>query len=149
MEQDDTSTIHFKVKVTFKHIVTWREEELDTTIPTDTRLMLWGYCANISVLDSEHHVYSYVVVRDLYFRLGKMVGFPPHVVPDQFGRNILPWRVVPTCTSLRRACQSFYCSNHVLFFLPSALNLPAGNLNTDPFTRQLPQNKKFPLKNAI
>ena len=118
MEEHGAATIHFEVKVAFGHIRTGCEEELNTTIPTDTILMLSGYCPNVSVFDAEHHIYRYVIVGDLQLRLWKMVGSLSHEVAEEFGRNLLPRRLIPICTSRRRVWQPRYFSNHI-FPLPS------------------------------
>ena len=127
MEQYDTAAIDLKVEIALEHIVTRREEKLNTAVPTDTILMLCGYCANIPVFDPEHHVYRHVVVGDLHLRPGEMVGLLSHVVPEQFGGDILPWGVVPSCTSLRSACQSFYGRIHGMFFASPFSPLEIGN----------------------
>lgn len=44
-----------------------------------------------------------------------MVGFLPHVVLEQLGWDVFPWRLIPTCIILRRAYLSCYLTEHVLF----------------------------------
>jgi len=117
MKKHGAATIHLKVEITLEHIRIRRKEKFDTTVLPNIPLMLCGYCSNVSVRDAKHHVYSRVAIGNFHLRLWEMIGFLPHVVCDQLGRNVFPWRRIPICITLRRTCLSCYPTGRTLYFL--------------------------------
>lgn len=108
MKKHGAATIHLKVEVAFGQIRTRAEKKFDTTVFIDISLMGGGCCPNVAVFDPKHQAHSLVVIRDLHPYLGEMVGFLPHVVPEQLGWNILPGTLIPNRIPYRKAHQ-FSC----------------------------------------
>ena len=102
MKQHGAAAIHLKVEVPFGHIRTRSEEKFDTTVFVNIILMCRGGCTNVSVLDSKHNKYGHVIVGGLHLCLREMVWFFPHVVPDRFGWNAFPRKLIPGCPLHRK-----------------------------------------------
>ncbi len=108
MEEDGAATIHFKVEIAFGHIRTRREKEFNAAIPTDGVLMLLSYGPDVSVFDPEHEAYGRFFIGNLRLGLWKMARLLPHVVSDEYSRNLSPHRIAPICVDRERNWESLH-----------------------------------------
>jgi len=95
VEEHGAAAIHLEVKVSLEQIRTRGKEKFNTTVLVHIILVCGRCCTNVAVLNPEHQGYRFGVVGDFYLCLRKMVRLLPHVVLEQRGWDVLPWRGVP------------------------------------------------------